>query len=163
MGITIRKATSKDSETVTEIFNYYSENSFASFFEEKLDEGFYTMLADIAYNGAFYIAEDDNKNSIGFAVLKRFHKAQAYNRTAELTYFLHHDHTNKGVGTMMLEKMEADAKKMGIDTLLAKISSLNPQSIRFHEKNEFVECGRFLRTARKFGKDIDLVWMQKFI
>lgn len=163
MKLTLRKATPEDSKAVAEIFNYYSEKGFASFFEQKLDDSFYAMLSEIAYNGAFYIAEDDEKNIIGFAVLKRFHKARTYNRTAELTYFLHYEQTNKGYGKIILDKLEAEAKKIGVDNLLAKISSLNPQSIRFHEKNGFTECGCFLRVARKFEKDIDLVWMQKFI
>ncbi len=50
---------------------------------------------------------------------------------------------------------------MGIDSLLVNISSRNRESLGFHLKNGFRECGRFLKVGRKFGEDFDAVWMQK--
>lgn len=158
----IRKANEGDAKTIVEIFNFYSENGFASFFEQKLDEGFYKMLSESSYNDLFFVAETDVA-IIGFALLKRFHKAKSYNRTAEITYFLHYDNTHKGYGKIFLDKLVEEAKKIGIDNILAKISSLNPESIAFHKKYGFVECGRFRKVAKKFDTDVDLVWMQKFI
>jgi phosphinothricin acetyltransferase len=52
---------------------------------------------------------------------------------------------------------------MGLRTILAGISSLNPKSLAFHERQGFVQCGRFLNVGRKWGKDFDVVWMQKTI
>ena len=63
----------------------------------------------------------------------------------------------------MLDYLLAGAKKQGIATILASISSLNEGSIRFHERHGFVECGRFLKVAEKKGMVFDTVWMQKFI
>ena len=54
-------------------------------------------------------------------------------------------------------------RKSHIDTLLADISSLNEPSIKFHEKLGFSHCGSFKRVGRKFGKDFDVVWMQKLL
>jgi L-amino acid N-acyltransferase YncA len=162
MEINLRKAAPMDGKAITDIFNYYSENGFASFFELPLDDSFYKMLSEGAYNGLFYVIVDV-KEVIGFALLKRFHKARSYDRTAEITYFIHHKCTHKGYGKIFLDKLEEEAKNLNIDTILAKISSLNPESLAFHKKNGFTECGRFIRVARKYEKDIDLVWMQKFI
>ena len=50
---------------------------------------------------------------------------------------------------------------MGVDNLLANISSLNPPSLEFHRKHGFRECGRFEKILTKFGQDLDIVWMQK--
>lgn len=55
------------------------------------------------------------------------------------------------------------AQRMGADTLLACISSLNLASIRFHQKQGFKECGRLARIGRKFEQDFDVVWMQKHL
>ena len=73
-----------------------------------------------------------------------------------------------GVFTPLLSALPLDAvlkklKSLGIDTLLANISSHNQPSRAFHEKHGFRECGRFKRISRKFGQDVDIVWMQKFI
>lgn len=67
----------------------------------------------------------------------------------------------KGVGKQALEKLEGEAKKIGIKKLLVDISSENIQSINFHKKNGFVECGRFHNMGKKKGKYFDVVWMEK--
>lgn len=48
-----------------------------------------------------------------------------------------------------------------MDNLLASISSRNEQSLAFHRKRGFVECGRLRDVGVKFGKSFDVVWMQK--
>ncbi|MBE0481730.1 MAG: GNAT family N-acetyltransferase [Dehalococcoidia bacterium] len=63
----------------------------------------------------------------------------------------------------MLSLLIREASQMGIDTLLASISSRNQSSIDFHKKNGFTECGKFVSIGRKFGQDFDVVWMQKFL
>jgi L-amino acid N-acyltransferase YncA len=63
----------------------------------------------------------------------------------------------------MLNTLISDARKMKIKTVLASISSLNEESIHFHKKHGFLECGRFGSIGRKHGKSFDVVWMQKFV
>ena len=43
----------------------------------------------------------------------------------------------------------SSAKKMGLHTVLANVSSLNEESIRFHLRNGFTECGRFKEAGKK--------------
>jgi L-amino acid N-acyltransferase YncA len=50
---------------------------------------------------------------------------------------------------------------MGIAAILASISFLNPESLAFHRKMGFQECGRFVAVGRKKERDFDEVWMQK--
>jgi phosphinothricin acetyltransferase len=64
---------------------------------------------------------------------------------------------------MLFDALIDDAKKMEVTTLLASISSQNEESLAFHKRKGFDECGRFRKVGRKFGKEFDLVWMQKFI
>jgi phosphinothricin acetyltransferase len=73
------------------------------------------------------------------------------------------EHTRKGIGEAILDYFVEEAKKRGIDSILASISSLNELSIDFHLKNGFKECGRFLQIGRKRGRDFDLIWMQKML
>mgnify|MGYP001099309595 CR=1 FL=1 len=54
-----------------------------------------------------------------------------------------------------------EAVPMGIDSLVASISSKNEESIAFHRKNGFRECGRFEWAGRKNDQDFDIVWMQR--
>jgi L-amino acid N-acyltransferase YncA len=47
--------------------------------------------------------------------------------------------------------------------LLARISSLNEESIHFHRNNDFTECGRFRKIGRKKDREFDVVYMQKML
>lgn len=36
-------------------------------------------------------------------------------------------------------------------------------SLAFHRKHGFEDCGRFKGVGRKFGEDFDIVWMQRHL
>ncbi len=55
------------------------------------------------------------------------------------------------------------ARKLGVDNLVASISSLNEESLGFHRKCGFVECGRFRNVGRKHGRTFDVIWMQRVL
>ena len=104
---------------------------------------------------------DRRKKVVGFGFLKKYHPYPAFNRTAEAGYFILPEFTRNGLGGLLLEMLEKDARAMGVDNLVANISSLNPPSLEFHKKHGFSECGRFEKILTKFGLDLDIVWMQK--
>ncbi|MDH4232971.1 MAG: GNAT family N-acetyltransferase, partial [Nitrospirota bacterium] len=99
----------------------------------------------------------------GFGMLRAHNPVPTFSHTAEVTCFIHPDYTGKGLGKMMLCFLEKGAVEKGIATILANISSLNPNSIKFHQKNGFTECGRFRKVVRKKGQEFDTVWMQKIL
>jgi phosphinothricin acetyltransferase len=45
--------------------------------------------------------------------------------------------------------------------LLANISSKNMESLTFHKKHGFFECGRMYEVGEKFNELFDVIWMQK--
>lgn len=161
-GFTIRKAGDRDRDATTAIFNHYVEHSFAAYPDRPVDGTFFDFMKKIIYGDAFFVMEQKEK-IIGFAFLKRYHPYPAFNRVAEVGYFILPEYARKGLGTRLLQKLEDTARNMEIDTLLANVSSLNPPSLAFHKKHGFRECGRFKQISRKFGRDIDIVWMQKFL
>ncbi len=163
MDCKIRHATDEDKNEVIDIFNYYIENSFAAFFEKRVESDFFNMLKDIILGNSFYVIEDKDSQIIGFALLKIFHDSEVFKRTAELGYFIKPEFTHKGIGTLILAILISDARKMNIRTVLASISSLNEESVSFHKKHGFFECGRFKGIGQKHGQTFDVIWMQKFI
>jgi phosphinothricin acetyltransferase len=69
----------------------------------------------------------------------------------------------KGIGKQALDLLETKGREMGIRQILASIASRNQQSIIFHIKNGFKECGRFKDVIKKNNTRFDIVWMQKEI
>lgn len=159
----IRKIKDEDAKHILDIFNYYVENSFAAYPDEKVPDAFFTTLKNMVCGEAFYVIEGLDGDIAGFGLLRKHHPAASFNRTAEVTYFVLPKNSRKGLGSKLLSTLAKEAKDMGIDTLLANISSCNEPSIMFHKKHGFRECGCFQRVGKKFGKDFDVIWMQKNI
>jgi phosphinothricin acetyltransferase len=161
MEYTFRPANDTDQRAVLSIFNHYVETSYAAYFGNRLDESFLIQLNQKTSGYPFYIIETPEKQIVGFGLIHSYHPAKTFSRVAELSYFISPSHTRKGLGTKLLSILIDKATEMGITSLLASISSLNQSSVDFHNKNGFVECGRFIQIGRKFRQDFDVVWMQK--
>ncbi|MBN1533440.1 MAG: N-acetyltransferase [Spirochaetes bacterium] len=150
-------------EPVIDIFNYYILNDYSAYLESQVSYDFYNLILDITRGYPALAIRDASEGIAGYAFLKSHNQMPVFRRTAELTIFLRHGYTGKGIGGMLLARLESEAKGLGISVLMASISSLNEYSIRFHEKQGFLECGRFKRIGVKFSREFDVVWMQKFL
>jgi phosphinothricin acetyltransferase len=159
----IRRVTDTDREAVMDVFNYFVLNSFAAYPDKKADYSVFDFLRAMGREGLFYVIEDPTGQVIGFGMLRHHQRAEAFNRSAEVTYFILPAHQGKGLGKRILDTLTDDGRKLGVDTILANISSLNEQSLKFHRKHGFNECGRFRLIGSKFGRDFDVIWMQKFL
>jgi len=123
----------------------------------------FDMLLDMSNGLPTGSIRDRKDKIIGFGMLRSHNQLPVFSQTAEVTYFIHPDHTGKGLGIMLLAHLEKGAVGEGITNILASISSLNTRSIEFHKKNGFVECGRFKKIAMKKGHIFDIIWMQKML
>lgn len=158
----LRPLVQEDGLQVMEIFNYYVENSFAAYPQEKLPLPFYDMLL-ASYKGYPNAAVIVDGEVAGFGGLRAYSPMSTFRRTAEVSYFLSPEHTGKGLGSAILAHLTDGAQQAGIDCLLASISSLNEASLRFHEKQGFERCGTLRRIGYKNGTEFDVVYMQRFI
>jgi phosphinothricin acetyltransferase len=148
-------------QPVIDLFNDYIRHSHAAFISELVDYQFFDYLLNLARVYPAVAVRSAEQQVVGFAFLRPHHGGDAFRRTAEITSFIQAEHTRRGLGTAILEVFEEQARRLGIDCLLACVSSKNPESLKFHRKNGFRECGRFLKVGRKFGEDFDTVWLQK--
>ena len=152
-----------DGNEVIDLFNYYIEQSFAAYPDQKVPYEFFSLFLEASRNYPSVIAKSPDGTVAGFGLLRSHNPMRAFLHTAEITCFIQPDLTGKGLGSQMLLYLETAAKSQGITTILASISSLNEGSIRFHAQNGFTECGRFVKVGMKKGVVFDTVWMQKFI
>lgn len=163
MTYSIRPISAEDRESIIDIFNYYVENSFAAYPENKLPYESFDMFLQMANGFPRGTIKNQDGKIVGFGMLRAHNPMPTFSQTAEVTYFIHPDHTGKGMGRMLLDYLENGAVEKGITNILANISSLNPSSIKFHQKNGFIECGRFRKVGKKKGRQFDTVWMQMII
>ena len=147
-------------QPVIEIFNYYVLNSMVAYADQPVEEDYYVRFLEAAKDYPAVVIVDQADRVTGFAFLHHYRPEDTFRRAAVITYFMHPDHTGKGLGTRVLKRLIEDAKAQNIETLLANISCGNEISLQFHRKHGFRECGRFKRIGRKFRKDYDVVWVQ---
>lgn len=162
MKILFEKMVEGDREAVIDLFNHYIEHSFAAYPEKKVSYGLFDQILRLTEGYPAYTMRDDEQGGrlTGFAFLRSYQPLSAFQRAAEITCFIERGYTGRGIGSRILERIVAEARRKGIDTILANVSSLNEASLRFHERQGFAECARFRRIARKKGLDLDAVWMQ---
>ena len=160
---TIRKFEDRDATAIIDIFNHFIVNSFAAYAEEPVGYEAIAVFKDMTKGYPFFVIETAKGNVTGFSFLRPFHRTEIFSRVGEITYFILPGHTRKGLGKQLLDVIIEEAKKRAIDAILASISSLNEQSIAFHLKNGFFQCGCFKSIGKKFERDFDMVWMQKRI
>jgi L-amino acid N-acyltransferase YncA len=145
------------------IYNYFIESSFAAWPDQPAGAEFFDRVLQMTAGYPAIAIETEAGEMAGFAFLRPFHPAGTFRRTAEIAYFLLPAHTGRGLGRRVLETFIEQARAMGIDNLLASVSSRNEQSLRFHEKSGFTCCGRLRAAGRKFAEDFEVVWFQKAI
>lgn len=163
MKYTVHSTVGDDRKSIIDIFNFYIENSFAAYPENKVPYEIFDTFKEMSEGYPRGTIKDETGKIIGFGMLRRYNPIPVFSQTAEVTYFIHPDHTGNGLGKMLLEFLENEGHKRGIINILASISSLNPGSIAFHVKNGFVECGCFKKAGKKKGRLFDVIWMQKMI
>jgi len=136
MSVILEQLNESHRQAVMDIFNYYVENSQAAFPDRPMPSPFFDRILEMV-QGYPAVAARDGSTIVGFGFLQPFHFAGTLKRTAVVSYFLIPEAAGKGVGTKILNEFIEQARPMGIDSLLATISSLNQKSIDFHRKNGF--------------------------
>lgn len=90
-----------------------------------------------------------------------FRPQPGYATTVEHTIMVDPAHRGGGLGTRMVSALLERAQRDGHHAMVASIDAENVGSIRMHERLGFAEVGRLPEVARKFGRWLDLVLLQR--
>ena len=109
------------------------------------------------------VAVDDRGEVCGFGSLSPYRSRPAYRTTVEDSVYVHPDHQGQGVGRSLLEELVALAGAHGFHAVMARIVGDHRASVGLHRACGFEEVGVEREVARKFGKWLDVVLMQRLI
>lgn len=98
---------------------------------------------------------------LGYAYYGPLGERAAYQWSAETSIYLDMKQTGRGLGTHLLDALEACMAAQGICTSEACITSENIGSQEFHQQHGYTECACFHNCASKFGRWLGTVWMEK--
>jgi len=162
--MTLRDAQEGDIAQILEIYNEVIATSTAiyrdapatledrlAWWRAKREAGHPTLVAD------------DGGTVIGFATFGDFRPWPGYRFTVEHSVHVHRDHRGRGVGTALMHPLIERANSLGKHVMIAGVDADNRASIAFHERLGFERVAHFREVGFKFGRWLDLVFLQKLL
>jgi L-amino acid N-acyltransferase YncA len=100
---------------------------------------------------------------LGYASYGPFRAFDGYRQTVEHSVYVGEAARRRGVASALVQALEERARAQGMHVLLGGIAADNEASLSLHAKLGFVETGRMPEVGQKFGRYLDLVFMQKLL
>jgi L-amino acid N-acyltransferase len=160
--ITIRPATLADLPALVEIYNQAVLHTTATMDTEPKTPDERRVWFDDHTGDPRYpllVAEADQV-VVGWATFSRWSDRLAYSGTAEDSVYVHEGYRGQGVGKMLLSRLIQIGREHGLHTIIARIASGNPASIRLHTAAGFQSIGTMREVGRKFDHWVDVEILQ---
>jgi L-amino acid N-acyltransferase YncA len=160
--VLIRDAIPTDLEAVTAIYNSIVLSSTAIYNDQpvSLDDRIAWWQARVAQGYPLLVAVDGTGTLLGYATFGDFRSWPGYRFTVEGTIHIDTTVRNQGIGTQLLSELVARARMLGKHMLIAGVDSGNTASLRFLERFGFVSGGVLREVGFKFGRRLDLCFLQ---
>lgn len=120
-----------------------------AWFSARIERGFPVLVAV------------EGETVLGYASYGDFRAFQGYRFTVENSIYVASAARGKGAGTALLSALIEHATASGKHMMVAGITADNEVSIRLHERQGFFETARMPELGVKFGRYLDLVFLQK--
>jgi phosphinothricin acetyltransferase len=162
--VIVRDAEETDLPAILEIYNaaVLNETSIWNDDISDLDDRRAWWQAQTASGFPVYVADVDGAVS-GYGTFSEFRAHQGYRFTVEHSIYVSASVQRRGVGSVLLTRLIAEARRMGKHAMIGGIASDNLASLALHQRFGFVETGRMPQVGFKFGRWLDLVFMQKLL
>jgi phosphinothricin acetyltransferase len=105
----------------------------------------------------------EGDNVLGYASYGPFRPFDGYRQTVEHSVYVATSARRRGVARALMQALEARARQAGMHVMLGGIAGDNAASLRLHAELGFAESARMAEVGQKFGRYLDLVFMQKVL
>lgn len=158
--IPIRMASEADLPAILAIYNEVIANTTAVYSEEEttLEERTAWFRQKVAEGWPVLVAVAEEV--VGFASFGPFRAWACYAATVEHSVHVRADQRGRGIGRGLVLALIANARERGLHVMVAGIDASNEGSINLHRKLGFVDAGTLREVGRKFGRWLDLRFMQ---
>lgn len=162
--ITLRGACVSDAESIARIYRPIVETTTISFEEVApgADEIAGRMRKRLDENYPWLVACDDEELA-GYAYAGRFRERPAYRYSVEVSVYVDSEHRRHGVGGALYRELFSQLEARGFHRAFAGIALPNGASVAMHEKAGFEPVGVYREAGWKFGRWVDVAWMQRAI
>jgi len=151
-----------DIAAITAIYGHHVRHGSASFETEAPTTADMCQRIQKLLDGGFpvLVAELDGRVA-GYAYAGPFHHRAAYGGTVEDSIYVDHAMARRGVGRALLTALVNQLRNAGYHQIMAVIGdSANAGSIELHRALGFRDIGTAHGIGFKFGRFVDVVYMQ---
>lgn len=164
MAIVVRDSREEDLAAILAIHNDAVLNTTAIWSYDPVDlDDRRAFISERKAKGFPFLVADDEGAVAGYASFGDFRPWAGYLRTVEHLVYVEAKRRGQGVGRMLMEPLIEQARAMGKHAMIGGIEAGNEPSLRLHAKLGFFEAGRLPEVGQKFGRWLDLVFMQKML
>ena len=153
-----------DFEAITAIYNEVLLNSTAIYRDEPVPVServeFWRARRQQGYPTLVACAGD---SVIGYSSFGDFRAWPGYRFTVEHTVHVDAQQRGKGVGSTLVQALIPRAAALGKHVMVGGIDAANVASLRLHERLGFERVAHFKEVGFKFGRFLDLVFVQRRI
>ncbi|HZF77097.1 MAG TPA: GNAT family N-acetyltransferase [Acetobacteraceae bacterium] len=159
----IRDAAAADLPGITAIYRHHVLNGTGTFEETPPSEAeMAARLAHVQTCGWAWLVAEGPEGVLGYAYYAQLRDRSAYRFTAENSVYVRDDVRGQGVGKALVEQLLEHATARGFRQMFAVIGdSENVGSIGLHLSLGFRQTGVLRAAGFKFGRWLDVVWMQR--
>src|SRR5262245_65422271 len=160
--MTIRTATERDLPEILRIYNHAIEHSTA-IFEYKphtIEMRREWFRAKQAASIPVFVAEVRPGSICGFVTYGPFRAWPAYKYSVEHSVYVDPVRHRHGLGTSLVRAVLDEIRARGLHVVVAGITADNAVSLRLHERLGFKEVGHLRDVGYKFGRWLDLKFLQ---
>lgn len=159
-AIVIRRANLADVEAITGIYNEAILTTTATFDTEPKSVDERTQWLQSHDERHPVLVADAEGLVVGWASLTRWSERQAYDETAETSFYVQASHRGRGIGRKLKSAIIEEARRLHFHTLIARIAEGSQESIHLNESAGFMHVGTLKEVGRKFGRLLDVHIMQ---
>lgn len=162
-GVVIEPLAENHVDAALAVYAHYVETSTATFHDRPVDRDEFAgqVLFDGGRHRAFAALRDGEL--LGYALAGPYKSRCSYADAAEVAVYLRPDAIGRGLGRRLMERVEEHAREAGLHVLIAGVCTENAGSIALFEALGYERCAEFREVGLKFGRRLDVAYLQKLL
>ena len=160
--MTIHDATQADLPGILAIYNDAVLNTTAIWNETEVDLANRRAWLAERHAAGFpvLVATNDADEVLGYASYGTWRSIEGFRHTVEHSVYVRNDQRGLGLGPALMQALIERARAANLHVMVAAIERENAAAIRLHERLGFVTTGQMPQVGHKFGRWLDLTFMQ---
>ena len=160
----VRDASLDDLPGILEIFNEVITNSTAVWFDTLDDlQGRRRWFEARQVRGFPILVAVEDGSVLGYSTFADFRAWHGYRHTVEHSIYVRADRRRSGIGRILLCALIERATASRAHAMVGAIEALNHASLALHADLGFKEVARMPEVGCKFGRWLDLVFVERLL